>query len=339
MWITHPFLTLARLLSMLVLATVLLSTQAQNIPKANDLDLSTLRAILKQPDDQIDFAKAKLTLDRMIDPRIDIKSNLKRLDAITEKIRAMLPPNASSLQKMETLVQYLYKAGPWNDNQPYQYDLNDPFGHNVHNKLLPTYLTTRKGNCVSMPALFVILGKRLGLDVTLSTAPEHVFVKYRLDDGQFRNFEAVSGGPKLDTSYRRDMPMTDQALANGLYLKPLSNKEAVVVMSDTLSQLYNQRNQYERRIALADLSLEYYPKNVASMLHKSAAYYDIAKRDFMSKYPRPIDIPFEERSYFSELTRNHHLWIDKAEGLGWREPSAESNANYLQTVQRAKSNQ
>ncbi len=34
-----------------------------------------------------------------------------------------------------------------------------------------------------MPFLFIILGQKLGLDVTASTAPEHVFVKYRDDMG------------------------------------------------------------------------------------------------------------------------------------------------------------
>ena len=46
------------------------------------------------------------------------------------------------------------------------------------------YLATRKGNCVSMPVLFVILGQKLGLPITLAIAPNHVFAKYKRDNGE-----------------------------------------------------------------------------------------------------------------------------------------------------------
>lgn len=119
---------------------------------------------MEKPEDQIDLARSKLTIDRMIDPSIDVENNLKRLEAMAQKIRSMLPADASSLQKMETLIRYLYTAGSWNDNRPYRYDLDDPFGSNIHNKLLPTYLAIRKGNCISMPFLFIVLGQKLGLE-------------------------------------------------------------------------------------------------------------------------------------------------------------------------------
>lgn len=309
---------------------------AQEISQGPHPDLQTIRAILEAPNNNIDLARAKLTIDRIIDPSVDIEKNLKKLDAMVKNINAMAPANATSLQKMETLVQYLYKAGPWNGSHPYQYDLNDPFGNDIRNKLLPTYLATKRGNCISMPFLFIVLGQKLGIDVTASTVPEHVFVKYRLDDGQFRNFEATSGGPKLDASYQRDIPMTNEALANGIYMRPLTKKETVVEMAGTLLEFYGQQGLQDQRIALADLMLGYNPKNVSAILHKGAAYHRLAQRDFMSKYPTSDNIPSEKRAYFNDLIRNHNLWFSRAEELGWREPKAAARANYIQSVQRAR---
>jgi len=60
--------------------------------------------------------------------------------------------------------------------------------------LLQRYLTTRRGNCITMPILFLALGQRLGLTMTLAEAPLHVFVKYTDDDGAVWNLEATSGG-------------------------------------------------------------------------------------------------------------------------------------------------
>ena len=167
-----------------------------------DPNLPTIRAILDKPDDQIDLTETTLVIDRMIDPSIDITANLQRLDSMVKEIKATLPMMASSSARVEALRRYLYVAGSWNANQPFRYDFDDPFGQDVRNKLLPTYLVSRKGNCVSMPLLFILMGQKLGLDVTASRAPAHVFIKYRNEAGQVTNLEATSGAlPKQDSSY------------------------------------------------------------------------------------------------------------------------------------------
>lgn len=302
----------------------------------SDPNLKTLRAILQKSPTEIDLARVKLTVDRMIAPNIDIETNLKQLNVMGEQIKAMLPLNASNLEKMETLQRYIYQAGLWNGNKPFQYDLDDPLGSNIHNKLLPTYLSTRKGNCVSMPILFIILGQKIGLDVTASTAPLHVFVKYRLDDGVLYNFEATSGGRILDATMQRNFPMTPQALKNGIYMQPLSKKETATVMMDTLLEYYGNTGKEEQRIELAKLILKYYPKSVTAMLHTGSAYNHLLKRNFLNKYRSPNDIPANERPYFMELSQKNNLWFDKAEALGWRMPDAQSEANYRKNIERAK---
>jgi hypothetical protein len=82
------------------------------------------------------------------------------------ELKAMFPVMANSRVKVEALKKYLYVAGPWNDNRPFQYDLDDPLGQNIRNKLLSSYLDSHKGNCVSMPSLFVVLGRSRCLGAT-----------------------------------------------------------------------------------------------------------------------------------------------------------------------------
>lgn len=287
-----------------------------------DATLKVIQGILDMPEKQIDLAKAKLSIDRMIDPSVDVEGALKQLDAMASEIRAKLPPGASSRDKLETLRTYIYQAGPWNGNRPFSYDLRDPFGRSLKNKLLTTYLSTRKGNCVSMPLLFVILGQKIGLDVTLSTAPEHIFVKYRDESGTLYNLETTSGaGFTRDVWMQQQLPMTDQALANGVYMQPLDNKHAVVVVAEVLSQFYSdQRDQEQASIALAELQLKYYPKFVDAMLHISAAHWRIRQSQFVSKYLTPNDIPVSERARFVEVDQNIALWRRKAVDLGWFQP-------------------
>ncbi|HEV2538740.1 MAG TPA: hypothetical protein VGU03_03435 [Frateuria sp.] len=59
----------------------------------------------------------------------------------------------------------------------------------------------------------------------------------------------------------------------------------------------------------------------------------------MSRYARPEDIPADEQSDYEMLSRNNLMLFQKAERLGWREPTPEENAAYLKKVQNIKANQ
>ncbi len=305
------------------------------------VDLKTaqrIRAILKQPEQQIDLGRTKLTIDKMIDPTIDVEASLKKIDAMVAQIRAMPEFGASSTAKLLALRRYLYEPSEWNNHQPYQYDLDDPLGTRISNKLLPTYLASKKGNCVSMPFLFIILGQRLGIDVTASSAPLHVLAKVKDEaTGAWYNVEPTSGAnPTRDIWYRSQMPMMDQAIANGVFLQPLTKKETVALMAETLAEHYFDQQEFEKAITIADLALQYYPKYVEAMIRKGSSYYRLLAKYYLEKYRSPNDIPIRERGYFEHLSHNNLQWFAKAEALGWRQPSKEDDEKYIQKVSQER---
>lgn len=306
-------------------------------PPAPAANLETIRQLLAQPEDKIDFATAKLTIDKMIDPTIDIEAASKQLDMLSADIWRNLPPQPSSRIKVEAMRAHLYQPGPWNGHRPFAYDLNDPLGRDMRSKLLPTYLATRKGNCISMPMLFIVLGQKLGIDVTASTAPDHVFVKFRDDDGQVFNLETTSGaGITSDGWIQQQSHVRPEAIASGIYMQRLTKKETVVVMATTLMEHYNRVDQQEARIALAMLGLEHSPKDVNCMLHVSAGHGHMLEKEFLTRYRRPRDIPIAERPRFEQLDEGIRLWRQKAEALGWREPDDAYKAEYKDRIEAAK---
>lgn len=319
------------------LALALAPARATAATQWPDANIEAIRSILQSPEAELDLAKVKLTIDQMIDPSVDVAGTLKKLDAMAGDVRARVPPGASSRVTLEALRAYLHQAGPWNGNQPFRYDLDDPLGRNIRNKLISTYLETKKGNCVSMPLLFILLGQKLGLDVTASRAPAHIFVKYRDETGTYYNLEATSGaGFTRDMWMRQQMPMTQQALDNGIYMQPLTKKETVVLMAGTLLEFYEKQRREQHSLVLATLALQYYPKYVEAMLQKSSANWQLRQRLYVSKYPTPNDIPFELRGHFMELDGQVAFWRRRAEFLGWRMPDEATEARYGARVQQAK---
>jgi regulator of sirC expression with transglutaminase-like and TPR domain len=182
-----------------------------------------------------DLLDVKLAIDAMVDPSVNTEAVKSLIDRMAAEITAMAGKDADSAIKLAALKRYLYESGAWNDNKPFQYDLDDPLGIKPANRILQRYLTIRRGNCITMPILFAALGQRIGLAMTLAEAPLHVFVKYTDDAGKVWNLEPTSGGGfTRDEWYREKLPMSDQAVANGVYLRALPHEEAVTVIASFL---------------------------------------------------------------------------------------------------------
>lgn len=285
-----------------------------------------VRALVYASPDEMSFAQAKLAVDHFADPAVDVNATLAELDRIAgtvEKMLATLPPEAAAtdVERMNALRAFIYQPGWWNGGQPFAYDLSDPLGRVPGAQMLSRYLATKKGNCVSMPLLFVALGEKLGLEVTLSTAPQHLFVKWTdRATGKTWNLEATSGaGATREEHYRKIMPMTDAAIANGVYLKALSRQEALATVATAVLDGLLAMGRYEEAIAAADILIEAWPANTYAMIHKGNAYQRMLQRDFISRYPSEIDIPADRLPEAQRLLYDNSAAFAQAEALGWRE--------------------
>lgn len=297
---------------------------AQRIADAPAAELATIRKLLQAPDAGIDLLRVKLLVDRMIDPGTDERAIRAKVDDIARRVRAMVPAKATDMQKLEALSAFLYDAGPWNGGQVFRYDLEgDPLGRNLDNKLLARYLATRRGNCVSMPVLFVIVGQRLGLPVTLATAPQHLFVKYRTSDGGYLNIETTDRAkPAPDEWYMRTNEIAPAAVQNGLFLRALTKREAAMQIVITYAEHLARQRDYRRLHPLLDLLMRYESRDSNLMIAKGNAYGMELSEKF-ARWQRPDDVPAELRGELYRLRDANLSWYAKAEALGWTQPSEE----------------
>src|SRR3546814_7468564 len=100
-----------------------------------------------------------------------------------------------------------------------------------------------------MPVLHIILAEKLGLNVHLSTAPLHMFVRYTNPQNQRDlSIEPTSGGyPTRDVWYRENLPMSDMAVEQGLYLKTLTKRESIAHMATTVMEYLMVKGRYQER--------------------------------------------------------------------------------------------
>jgi hypothetical protein len=95
----------------------------------------------------------------------------------------------------------------------------------------------RTGTCVSMPVLYVAVGRRLGYPMQLVTAKAHLFARWESPDGKDRlNIEATNQGLNCfpDEYYRTwPVPMSDEEYNSGHYLRSLTPDEEVALFLST----------------------------------------------------------------------------------------------------------
>ena len=273
------------------------------------------------PDDQLDYGRAKLAFDRIVDPSLNADAALAEIDRLAGSASALAGPNASPAARLSALRRTIYESGDWNGRRPFAYDHSDPLGRNVRNKLISTYLASRRGNCVSMPILFLIVAERMGLNLALSTAPLHIFLRHADEDGREINLEATSGAhPARTIWYRRNLPMTDRAIESGLYMRTLSRREAVALMASTAVDFLMSERRFQDAIDVAEVILRHYPRDGYTLVKLGSAYGELMRVEFLERFPTPAAIPPALRQRYMMLVQANQRAFEAAEALGWEPP-------------------
>ncbi len=283
---------------------------------------SIVRTTLSAPDNELSYERAKLTFDRIIAPELDGEAATAEIDQLAGASKG-IAAGGSDVEKLKAVRQVIYEAGAWNGGKPFSYDHADPYGADLRNKLLATYLDTRRGNCVSMPVLQLVVAERLGLNVSLSTAPQHIFMRYTNPaNGRSIAIEATSGGhPARETEYRK-FGVTDAQIESGIYLGVLSKRESIAVMASTVTEWLMSEGRYDEVIEVTDVLLEYYPKDIHALLSRGSAHADLLRTEFVERYPTPAAIPPSLHSRYRMLATQNAIAFQQAEALGW-EPAAQ----------------
>lgn len=313
-------------INLCIMLTLILSgvSKAQVHPSSSSDPSTTLELLLARPESQIDLIEAKLAVDKLILPDTDAATTRQTLDAMSIKVRAMAGPNASAADKVAAIRRYIYQPGPWNDGKAFAYDLDDPDGRDVTHKTLAYYLRTKRGNCVTMPILFLALAEKVGVEVTLTTAPKHLLIQFHdRVTGKTVNLEATSGAnPQRVEWLRSQLPMTDKAIASGMYLKPLTRKQMVAVLAESVLQKLNQDGKDEERIQVANALLEQYPQFDVALLN----IYDASKRllteRFLNRGADVENLPPADRVKFDRWLEEGQAAADKVRELGFQASNA-----------------
>lgn len=194
----------------------------------------TIEDILALPEAEIDLGIACLVLAKESDPETNIPFFLYTFDCLADRFHHFFGKYNDPENRVRALNSYLYQPGIWNDSLTFSYDDNDLHVTQPKNKFITGYLTSRKGSCITMPMLYLILSERLGFPIYPVRSAKHFFLRYIPDKSTFNfqeNIETTNGGSYIsDRQYVIDAGIPQKAIENGVYLRTLSKKEYLATL-------------------------------------------------------------------------------------------------------------
>lgn len=109
---------------------------------------------------------------------------------------------------------------------PFKYDFEDFRGEKDYTKMFVyKMLATGKGQCHSMPLMYLMVAEQLGAKAWLSLAPQHSFIQFEDNNGKLMNFETTNGSLVSSIWLAQSGYINSKAVKNNTYLDTLSTKQ------------------------------------------------------------------------------------------------------------------
>lgn len=200
-------------------------------------------------------------------------------------------------------------------------------------------LLTGKGQCHSLPLLYLAIAEKLGAKAYLSLSPEHSFIQFFDKKGYRYNFETTNGNLVTQAWLMQSTFVNATALKNRTYLDTLSSKQLYAqLLSDLLQNYTNKLGYDEVAMQMAGKILYLDPKNIAALMTQ-ANYNTFIAKDKLKEagYPALEQLPHfpEAAKAYQNMLKSYEL----IEQTGFQEMPKEDYQRWLKTIEQEKKKQ
>ena len=210
-----------------------------------------LAALARLPDEEIPLGKTLILASSLLGAeltgvRVDPAAVEKEITRLAEKVRPALRDRRDPRAVIAALNRFLFVE------EGFSYDR---VAGNTDNYLLDRVLGRKRGNCLGLTALYLLLAERLSLPLHGVYVPSHCFVRYE-DAGVRFNIETGKKGAERDDGWYHH----DFGLRGGRpYLRSLGRKEMIGVYLKSLGASCSRKGREDRALRLYREAAVFYP--------------------------------------------------------------------------------
>jgi antitoxin component HigA of HigAB toxin-antitoxin module len=246
------------------------------------------------------------------------------------------------IQKLysEKIIEYkdtiIYRV-----HKPFLYDFDDFLGEKDWTKMFVTkLLKTGKGQCHSLPLLYLILAEEIKAKAWLALAPEHSYIKFADNTGRnILNFETTNGNAVSYDWLMESGYINSLAIKNNTYLDTLGKNQLYATLLSDLVMGYTNKFGYDEFVeTMVDTILKIHPQSVQGLIFRADLLALLTKYELKKAGKPPIEkiqqYP-EANKYYTALMQ-HYDFID---GLGYQQMPKDKYAAWLLSLNDEKHKQ
>ena len=226
-------------------------------------------------------------------------------------------------------------------SHPMRYDFDDFKGDNDWSKVfISKLLATRKGNCHSLPMLYLILCEAIGAEAYLAHSPSHSYVKIKDKANNWYNLELTNGHIVTDAYIVGSGFISAEAIKSGLYMKPQTKKQTIAFCLYSLIVGYVRKYGYDDFVIQnLELILKFDPENSYATRLKSN-YMTLQMQNVLKQIGRTTEDMLKKQH-----PRAYQMYLDvmaiykKIDDSGFREMPEEIYVNWLNSMNKEKERQ
>lgn len=227
------------------------------------------KALLAQPDDELELDRGALLIAKAFQPELDIETYLHRLDLMAEHAAVRLRDIIGSRQSIAALNQYLFEDERFRGNTDAYYDPRNSFLNEV--------LDRRTGIPVTLSVIYMELARRLGFAVEGVGLPGHFIIKH---PGPERDIfiDPFNHGAILsesDCEARLRAMYGQEAELDERFLAAIPRRRILSRMLTNLKAIFLHAGEPLSAIKVIDLSLCIDPDNAEDFRNRGLLYLEL----------------------------------------------------------------
>ena len=165
--------------------------------------------------EQGDIEEAAWRLAATFSPGDSFAESRETLDAWGREVARRLTRATNSLDRVETLAEFLSHEARLRGNEKEYYD--------VDNSLLPSVIETRQGIPISLSLVYMLVGRRAGLAIDGVGLPGHFVVRH-----EEIFFDPFHGGRRIGLEECRELLHQQQLVLTPEHLAPATPRQMLI---------------------------------------------------------------------------------------------------------------
>jgi hypothetical protein len=299
-----------------------------------DVNFDIENAYFENRKDKLEFDKiikqtGEFLISKMKELNYDINSNTAKNFMLFQYFSETMQLKGSSIK-----------------HQSLKYDFDDYRGAKDWSKMFVTkLLSTGKGQCHSMPLLYLIIAEEIGAEAYLAVCPEHSYIKFQDDsNGKWYNVELTNGMFSTTSFILNSGYIKAEAMQNKIYMQNQTKKELLSRFYSDLADGYIHKFGYDEFVGQAvQKALELYPNNISAQMIKSnylterlAYALHVLKINPENKEELQKIAPFPE---VIAILKNRNLQYKAIDDLGYEQMPADAYEKWLGSLKDEKNKQ